>query len=385
MSIGAPGLKIARMTKRFTIVAHLIRVNVRKTIPTLLFLFACTLGAADKIIPAAAHAPGANATFFQTDVRIVNLASTPATVEITWLPSNTDNSTASKASVTIGPRATHAIDDAVLKLFAVTNGGGALRLTSASDFAASSRTYTTSSSSGCSGTFGQYIAAIDSSATSKRSVIPNVRTSSDPTKGFRTNIGVVNLSATTASVTLRLRDSGGALIATSQLGVLPFGHTQNSVTALFNSTTLTNDNLFVEVDASTDVIAYGSVIDNQSGDPIFIFAAPDSGTPAPAVPVIVARQWVFEPDTVKTKVGQETTVVIKATDVDHGVGFSGVGPFSCSSDQAGQCVLRPGEEVTIRFTPRNAGSFAFFCTRFCGASDDGSVGHATMRGTIVVE
>lgn len=344
-------------------------------------LLAARLDAGEQYIPAAAHAAGANNTFFKTDVRIVNLGSTSATFELSWLAANSDNSAAAPKALTIAPRASRQLDDIVLSFFNLDAAGGAIRIASANEFAATSRTYTTSSA-GCPGTFGQFIPALGAADATARAVIPNVRLSVDGTTGFRSNVGIMNPSRDAVAATLRLRSGTGALLGSAAVNILPLGQTQSSVAALF-AAPVTDDNAFVEIEAPKPLLSYVSVVDNRSGDPVFIAGIPDPGTNQSTPPLVTARQWVFEPALIETAVGRETTIRVRATDVDHGIGLSGVGPYTCSSEQGTICVLRPGEDVTITFTPRTAGTFAFYCTRFCGASGTGE-SHETMRGTIIV-
>ena len=345
----------------------------------MLLLVATTANAGDLIIPAASHAPGVNATFFQTDVRIVNLAAVPATVEISWLPSNQDNTNPKRESVMVGMRASLALDDVVQTIFGVTNGGGALRLTSAADLAVTSRTFTTSGAGGCGGTFGQYIPAIPASSAMTRSVLPNIRLTPDTTSGFRSNIGVVNPSATAASVSLRLRTGSGTSVKSAAVTVPPFGHTQAAVRALFETDTLEGNNFFIELDSSVPIIGYASVIDNVSADPIFIAAVKDSGTPLTGNPVILARAWAFVPNNIEVSVGSDVTLVFRSEDIHHGIAIDGVGDVTCFDGETASCGLQPGKDVTVRFKPTTAGTFRFYCTSYCG------LGHWAMDGAIVVK
>lgn len=354
---------------------------MRADIPlaVLAILFALPLEAAEKLIPAAARAFGANGTFFRSDVHLVNLSSELATVDLTWLPTATDNSAAATIPLIIAPRASIEIADVLGSLFGVSDGIGALRLSSSSAFVASSRTYTPSDD--CPGTFGQFIPAVDAERAAARSVIAAVQIPASLSSGARTNIGLVNPAAASVEVRLHLRSGNGALAGTTTLTVPPFGHLQRSAAELFPSASQATS-AFVEVDGSGPLLAYASVIDNQSGDSIFVPAEMDPHV-AEGVEMI-ARQWVFEPEVIEVESGELVTLRVRAIDVEHGISFSGVGPFTCSSEQAGQCILRPGETVTVTFTPSAKGSFAFFCTRFCGESADALDGHETMRGTIIV-
>jgi len=85
---------------------------------------------------------------------------------------------------------------------------------------------------------------------------------------------------------------------------------------------------------------------------------------------MTAKQWVFIPDTIKVKEGDNVVLNIKSIDVAHGIGILefGVNEY-----------LSPGNTVKIEFTADKKGEFGFFCNVQCGA------GHAGMRGKIIVE
>lgn len=339
--------------------------------------------AEEQIVPAAGRVVGANQTVFRTDLRVVNLTTTVAIVQVTFLPSNTNNESATGVPVTIASRASLQIDDVLGTLFGVDVGVGALRLSSDSLFLATSRTYTPMV--GCPGTNGQFVPALDPASATARSVIAHAQLSATGASGFRTNVGAVNPGSTTVDIRLQLRSGDGVLLGSASFSVLPLSHAQVSVAALFSQQSLTTSNAFVEVNASGPVLAYLSIIDNVSGDSMFVPASPDPFAPSSNEVEMIARQWVFEPSTIEVKAGELVTVRVRAIDIDHGIAFSGVGPFTCTTDQAGQCVLEPNNIVTVTFTPKAVGSFAFFCTRFCGDSTDGTQGHLTMRGTVVVK
>jgi plastocyanin len=340
---------------------------------------------ADEFLPVVARGEGANSTFFRSDVRIVNPSSSAVTARLSLLSSGLDNSAAPAVDVTIGAREARDLDDIVQSVFGLTAGSGAVRISSDVDLVISSRTYTPSQDPGCPGTFGQYIPSLAMADAMSRGIIAHVGTAALPGSGFRTNLGVTNPNAESATVRLTLRNgAGGGSLGSATVEIPPFSHTQRSLSSLYSIDSVTSTNLFVEIDSSIPVFAYASVVDNQSGDQIFVLAERDGGTPNEGL-LIIAKQWEFQPSTIEVTAGQLVTVRVRAIDVDHGISFSGVGPFTCTSEQAGQCVLRPNETVTVTFTPHETGSFAFFCTRFCGGSEDGLHGHDTMRGTLVVK
>lgn len=338
----------------------------------------------DSFIVAAARADGANGTFFRTDLRLVNLSSSDAEAGLIFLPSNLDNQAAIPVRVSIGPRESLELDDVVGNLFSVMSGVGAIRIISDTDLAVTSRTYTPSGDPACPGTLGQFIPATPGTEALTNGMIPNVSFSNNPGAGFRSNFGAVNPANVAVTSTVTLRVGEGTVIGTAVVTLPPYGHVQQSIAGLFGVSMADTTNAFIEIGASGPVLAYVSIVDNQSGDSIFIPAQRDTGTPQSGR-TIIARQWVFEPEVIEVNVGEPVTLQVRAVDVDHGISFSGVGPFTCTSEQAGQCILVPNDTVTVTFTPRTRGSFAFFCTRFCGGAADGSHGHTSMRGTLVVK
>ncbi|HEX8154189.1 MAG TPA: hypothetical protein VF698_13730, partial [Thermoanaerobaculia bacterium] len=72
----------------------------RSLLALVCLLVPISIHAADWMVPAAAHAPGAAGTNWRTDLRIVNPAANAASVRIDLLPQNADN-TARDRSVTV--------------------------------------------------------------------------------------------------------------------------------------------------------------------------------------------------------------------------------------------------------------------------------------------
>lgn len=107
---------------------------------------------------------------------------------------------------------------------------------------------------------------------------------------------------------------------------------------------------------------------------------PKPSVPAPQAPVVtaptvkaftvIAKNWTFEPSTIRVKKGDTVTLSIKSVDVDHGFALSA---FNINKK------LVPGQTTQVEFVADKTGSFSFFCSVFCGS------GHSGMRGTLVVE
>ena len=103
--------------------------------------------------------------------------------------------------------------------------------------------------------------------------------------------------------------------------------------------------------------------------PAALLARVPSADGAPMELKMVARKFVFEPATIKVRVG--TPVVLRLTAPEVPMGFN-LPDFAVRAD------IVPGKEAVLRFTPDRAGSFVFLCDVFCGN------GHENMSGTLVV-
>src|SRR5262245_38909589 len=87
---------------------------------------------------------------------------------------------------------------------------------------------------------------------------------------------------------------------------------------------------------------------------------------------ITAERFAFSPSKIKIKQGSVVEFVISSDDTDHSFRIPGAN-IDVAIPQQGK------GEVRVRFIANEKGSFAFECSRPCGA------GHNLMRGVIVVE
>jgi PKD repeat protein len=215
-------------------------------------------------IPAVGRAPGIAGTFWRSDVTIFNPGLTTMTVALRYLPAGADNRNAASHLVTVPPSRTVVIPD-VAQSLGVSSGSGALQVlwNAPSGPIVTSRTYTTTDGGG---TYGQSIDPVTSFAND--SIVPGLRSDSS----FRSNIGFVNGSDSQLTVTATLLSDTGAVIGTTQIGLSPRSQVQYAIGALFPAAsnprpgTLT---LLAHADGSPSLFAYGSIVDNASGDPVF--------------------------------------------------------------------------------------------------------------------
>ena len=87
---------------------------------------------------------------------------------------------------------------------------------------------------------------------------------------------------------------------------------------------------------------------------------------------VVAERFNFTPSQIKVQQGTLLEITLTSDDTFHG--------FRISSMQINQVIPARGRgSVKVVFDAKQKGSFAFECSRPCGA------GHTMMRGVIVVE
>jgi hypothetical protein len=218
-------------------------------------------------VPVSASIRGAGGSFFHTDLRILNPAATlaaPVTVRFrcAFGPS-CDNTT----SLLLLPGQMRAFDDVVGELFGAPGAFGAIEVEG--DVVVDSRLYTPERSQP---TNGMNVPGLTLDEAHAESVLTTLSHSNDPSRGFRTNIGIYNPNDLPLEVTVLLFDPSGTEI----------GHVSRTVAA---RTSHQINDIFREAGASADVdsayavvaadgvaelFAYAGVIDNRSQDAILV-------------------------------------------------------------------------------------------------------------------
>lgn len=94
---------------------------------------------------------------------------------------------------------------------------------------------------------------------------------------------------------------------------------------------------------------------------------------APAHPSIdiVASNWKFTPSTITVPVNEETTLRLTSAEGVHGLASKDLG--------IDDTTIMPNKVVTVKFTPKTAGTYVVHCSVICGA------GHPNMALTIKVQ
>jgi len=219
-----------------------------------------------------AHLEGVNQTVWRTDLELCATGTDPARLRLDLLRADSDNSSPAARSVTVPPSGCSRYDDIVGSLFG-SSGSAALRIVPEHGSAAvSSRTYNQLADR----TFGQHIPGqVESRAISigQRATLVQLAHSISPTSGFRTNIGLTNRGAEALTVTIDLHSGDGAMLASRDITLRPFEfHQEGNVFRNVVSADLSDAFAVLSAQGSANggFFAYASVIDNRSGDPVYI-------------------------------------------------------------------------------------------------------------------
>ena len=233
-----------------------------------------------RICPGAASAPGVGTAFWVTDVRLFNPDPHDSiTVWLSALLRDADNTGAVELPVTLSARGGLALDDILTTFFGLANTTAAIRMRSEAPFFATSRT---SNVGGDTGTFGSFIPGFAPEAALDRGILLHV-INQPGLPGFRSNVGFANPGLHPVAVTVEVFDADDrALLGSRGLDLAPRTFSQiNDVFKFIGQQSRETPNATVEFRAGAPILAYASVIDNESGDSIFVVPSADQGTPLP--------------------------------------------------------------------------------------------------------
>lgn len=224
-------------------------------------------GAMAVYLPVVSKAKGASNTNFVTDLRVVNVGASTATVTLDYYGSNPAGLTAPSVTktVTVDPGEQKVLDDVVNVTLGVTSGFGGLKISSTRDIIATARVVNDLRDQGL-GTAGLLMPAVEAGKTS--STIAFLAQNVD----YRTNIGWFNYSATPVTVTFTARrSSDGAALGATTVTIPGGAMVQQGVFALISSVPevdRTQSNFYVSWTSTAPILIYGAMTDNRSGDAV---------------------------------------------------------------------------------------------------------------------
>lgn len=220
------------------------------------------------LVPAAAHAPGAQGSLWRTDLVVVNPEETAADLAFAFVPVDGAPVTRSASLVAGGTRKWA---DVLVSLFGVApdaSASGSIAVSSGVALSVSSRTF----NQDVSGSFGGFLPAVtpaEALAPEAAGVLPHLVRNAL----FRTNVGVANLGGSAATARLRLFGADGAAAGAAIEVTVPPGGFVQVVDPFGLAGAGDRDVAYATVEVLTPgglVWAYASVIDNRTGDPTIV-------------------------------------------------------------------------------------------------------------------
>jgi len=211
-------------------------------------------------VAAAAHASGSMGSQWRTDLGLLNRQGSTAQVTVALHSGAT-----SQMTTTVGPGDQKVLSD-VVGLIGV-NGSGSLEITSDVPIYITSRTY----NDGGSGTFGQFLDGESTETGVGAGQIVFLSQLSE-NSSYRSNIGFVNTSSAPAAVSVELLTPSGSVAGqfSQTLSAGESWQKNRPFSTVAGRNNISGGAARIEVTSGAGVIAYGSVIDNQTQDPTTI-------------------------------------------------------------------------------------------------------------------
>lgn len=208
---------------------------------------------------------------WRSDIRFFNPTTTSVTATLTYFPQPGNAGASSTKQITIPAGQVLPVDNALQQLFALTNSGGSLLVTtpSSSKLTVTARTYNQTSN----GTYGQFIPAVTPAGSvglSDNRVLQILQLESSDK--MRTNVGLVETNGSPVTVEITAIPPDSKVTAKTQVSLAANQFIQfNDILKSFGLGTVYNARITVKVLSGTGrVTAYGSVIDAATQDPTYV-------------------------------------------------------------------------------------------------------------------
>jgi hypothetical protein len=223
-------------------------------------------------IPAAASVQGLGGTFWSTNGWFSNLVGFPVTVSGAFLRQGQDNTQALQNLTELGvvpPMGFLQIDDIVGSLGGNEEAGGVYLVATAEAgnlpaTLISGTTHTFTPNTGGDGVYGQGLAAVPAGV-SNMVIAPGAFQGSV----FRTNVGALNTSAETVTLSVRITDDEGVEVAAEVWTLPPYSHRQKSLAA-FGTGPMDGGTVKLTRTSNTGSFrAYTSTVDQSTGDAVY--------------------------------------------------------------------------------------------------------------------
>ena len=228
-------------------------------------------------IPIVVHSEGANNTIWKTDIFLQNPSNQSQSLTLKLLKADLENQTPPQSQINLSPFASLPIKDILdnsgfPEFRGYSIAGLLIEFSSTTPPFASARIY---NDQGEAGTYGQFIPSIpvSSSIRGTSGDIPAFLVGMAKNAKYRSNIGLANVSSLWNELKITLIDSKGLPFGSQIVKTLaPFNVTQ--INDIAGQAGLSGDigafTVKVESNTKVDFIAWGSVVDNITGDASFI-------------------------------------------------------------------------------------------------------------------
>jgi len=220
---------------------------------------------AQRTLAVAAHTGGAKGTQWKSDVRVFNPTGAALDVTYTYRP---DGGTPMVETQSVPSMNIQYVGDALLQLFNVSQDThGSLQVSAGSALLVSSRIY----NAGDAGTYGQYVPSnrTDQGIVADSSgIILGLQTND----GYRTNLGLTETAGGGLTVKVSLYDINGVPLTDHTVDLQPYQHIQwNEIYGLWGLSGARAGYAVIKgVSGVGRVAAYASVVDNSTGDAIYV-------------------------------------------------------------------------------------------------------------------
>ena len=291
------------------------------------------------VVPAAAHTKGAGHTQWVTDLSVANPGDDEANVTVHVQRWQADKSNPEPKHWSLPAGQSFELDDVLASAFAI-DGAATLRVESDRPVVTVSRTYNDTPD----GTYGQFVRALPLGHALGDEVVGHLLMLEENPR-FRTNIGVTSLSDQEVSVEVEIFAADGASLGATVLTLPPRGAIQRfRMIRDFTKSAVEGARAAVRVVTPDGrVMAYATVIDNQTGDPTYIepivntFQADVSMSGAANIRGVNSSHWVTDM-VISNLEDVEVTATVERFERD------GDGTAADTVDLA----LAPGQSLLIR-------------------------------------
>jgi hypothetical protein len=218
------------------------------------------------VVPAAAHTRGVAGSRWVTDLSVANPGDDEANVTIHVQRWQADKSNPEPRHWSLPAGQSFELDDVLASAFAI-DGAATLRVESDRPVVTVSRTYNDTPD----GTYGQFVRALPLSYAIGDEIAGHLLMLEESPR-FRTNIGVTSLSDHEVSVEVEIVAADGASLGVTVFTLPPRGAIQRfRMIRDFTEAAVEGARATVRVlTPDGRVMAYATVIDNQTGDPTYI-------------------------------------------------------------------------------------------------------------------